>query len=165
MNYFMQKKNGTHLHSLMLAECLWKPNCMWAQWCSGWCISAVATVTVGHLCWCRLLCVANWLLFITGKNAQLIVITMLRKKKQTFCSCGFALWNCALYICSGFLENKYEGLLLEQPMYLFIHIFRCLYRYEHKSVYKLEENVQWTHCWKLFLLAQDKILPSLVYCL
>ena len=82
MNSSMQKKNGTHLHSLMLAECLWIPNCMWAQWCSGWCISAVATVTVGHLCWCRLLCVANWLLFITGKNVQLIVITMLRKKKH-----------------------------------------------------------------------------------
>jgi len=28
---------------------------VWAQWGGGRCVSAVVTVTVGHLCWCRFL--------------------------------------------------------------------------------------------------------------
>ena len=31
---------------------------MWAQWSGGWCVSAEATVRVGHLCWCR--CLLAW---------------------------------------------------------------------------------------------------------
>jgi len=32
---------------------------MWAHWDSGWCVSAVATATVDHYCWCRYLWVRH----------------------------------------------------------------------------------------------------------
>ena len=52
---------------------------MWAQWGSGWCISAMATATVGRFHWCRLLQEQHeGVLFITGKNAWLIVVTVLK---------------------------------------------------------------------------------------
>jgi len=41
-------KKGTHWHSLILVKCCWRPKWMWAQWSSGWCISAVVPVTVSH---------------------------------------------------------------------------------------------------------------------
>ena len=43
-------------HSLAFTDACWMflktKQWIWAQWGSGWCISAVATVTAGHLCWC-----------------------------------------------------------------------------------------------------------------
>ena len=46
-------------HPLTFTDACWMfmetKQWMWAQWCSGWDISAMVTVTVGHLCWCRFL--------------------------------------------------------------------------------------------------------------
>ena len=44
------ENNGTHWHCRALME---TRQWMWAQWIDGWCISAVATRTMGHLHWCR----------------------------------------------------------------------------------------------------------------
>ena len=55
LNSSMWKK----LHSLIFIDTRWMfmetKQWMWAQQGSGWCVSAVASVTVGHLHWCRFL--------------------------------------------------------------------------------------------------------------
>ena len=54
LNSPVQKKNGTHWHSSMLAEHFRETEqWMWAQWGGRSCTSAVVTMAVGHLCWCR----------------------------------------------------------------------------------------------------------------
>ena len=53
---------------------------VWALWGCGWCFSAVAAETVGHLQWWRLL--RAWhtsSCSSTGENAQLMLVTMLKK--------------------------------------------------------------------------------------
>ena len=40
---------------------------VWAQWGSGWCISAVVTATVVHLCWCIF-----WLAWHAGSCSLLV---------------------------------------------------------------------------------------------
>ena len=61
-----------HLMNMMETE-QW----LWAQWGSGWCVSAV---TVGHFWWCRFFASEESCrhLFIAGKNAHLMVMTMLK---------------------------------------------------------------------------------------
>ena len=77
-----RKKKSTHWHSLMLAECLWKPNSgceypqvlgvalqQWWQWCerqASFCTAMQILISMA----CRLL-------LSSGKNAQLVVVTML----------------------------------------------------------------------------------------
>ena len=61
-------------HPLTFTDSCWTfmetEHWMWAQWGSGCCVSAVVRVTVGHLCWYRLLWAQHvcscWLL---GRNA------------------------------------------------------------------------------------------------
>ena len=53
LNFSMQKKIepiDVHWHWRMFVK---TKQWMWAQWGSGWCVSAVATATVSHLGWCR----------------------------------------------------------------------------------------------------------------
>ena len=64
---------STHL-PLAFIDVSWKlmetKQWMWAQWGSGWRVSSVAMVTVGHLC-----CEKH---SIAGENALLLVVTMLK---------------------------------------------------------------------------------------
>jgi len=57
LNSSVQKK----LHPLTFIDVHWllvdSNQWVWAQWGAGWCTSAVATLTVGVLCWCRFLLV------------------------------------------------------------------------------------------------------------
>ena len=68
-------------HPLIFIDTCWifveTKQWMWAKWSSGWYISVV--VTVGCLCCCRFLWAlhAGSFLFITGENAQLMMVTML----------------------------------------------------------------------------------------
>ena len=69
-------------HSLIITDSCWifleTKQWMWAQWGSGWCVSAVVAATVVTFtdAACRLL-------FIIGKNTQLMVVTTL--KNSVFC--------------------------------------------------------------------------------
>lgn len=45
-------------------------------------------------------------LFITGENAELTVITMLKNSDLELRTCSFRLCYCALLICSSFHGNK-----------------------------------------------------------
>ena len=71
------RKNGTHWHSLTLAECLWGPNngCEHGEAVSGafwqW------QQQMGHICWCRFLPVQDDV-FIAGENAELMVVIVLK---------------------------------------------------------------------------------------
>ena len=60
MNSSTQKK----WHPLTLIDTCWMfmetKQWMWAQWGGGWCISSVAIVTVGLLCWCMTVLVHCW---------------------------------------------------------------------------------------------------------
>ena len=63
---------------------------MWAQWGSGWCISAVVTARLGHLHWCRLL----WVWY--AGSCSLLV-----KMHSWWCDCWkrvFCSWEFALQI-------------------------------------------------------------------
>ena len=57
----MERSSSTEkkLHPLTFINTCWvfleTKQWMWTQWGSGWCISVLAAVTVGHLCCCRLL--------------------------------------------------------------------------------------------------------------
>ena len=70
-------------HSLIFTDSCWifleTKQWMWAQWGSGWCVSAMVAATVVTFtdAACRLL-------FIIGKNTQLMVVTTL--KNSVFCS-------------------------------------------------------------------------------
>jgi len=61
-------------HTLTCSDACWThmetKRWMWAKGGSGWCVSAVVTVTVGHLCCCRFLSVVCRLLFVAGENAN-----------------------------------------------------------------------------------------------
>jgi len=73
VNYFMQKKNGSHWHSSMPARHFWRPNseCKCSEALGG---AFQQSGNNGHLCWCM----ACRFLFITGKNAHLMVVTVLK---------------------------------------------------------------------------------------
>ena len=65
MGVHMKQRCGTEFlwwkkwHPLTFMDACWifmdTKQWMWAQWGSGWCISAVVTATVGHLYWYRFL--------------------------------------------------------------------------------------------------------------
>ena len=72
------RKNGTHWHSSTLGECLWRLNgecqqseavggVFWQQWWQQWITSLVQILTS----------MAYRLLFMSGKNAQLVVVSVL----------------------------------------------------------------------------------------
>jgi len=78
LNSSMHKK----LHPLISISACWMfletKHWMWAQWGDAWCFSTVVTMTVGRLLVQIFLRVACRLLFISGKNAQLMMATMLK---------------------------------------------------------------------------------------
>ena len=52
---------------------------VWAQWGSGWCVSTVVTVMVGHFCWCRFLWAQHAdSCSLLAKTGQLTVASMLK---------------------------------------------------------------------------------------
>ena len=91
-------RNGTHWHSLMLVECLWRPNSgcehteavggafqQWWQWCE----REVMTMQIFMRAACRLL-------FITGRNALLMVVTILKGNVLYLRICSIKQCYCAL---------------------------------------------------------------------
>ena len=70
LNSSTQKKIASSNACWMFME---TKQCMWVQWRSRRCISAV---TMSYLCWCRLLWAQNAVLLIVDKNACLIVVSM-----------------------------------------------------------------------------------------
>ena len=78
-------------HSPTLVEHLWTWNGMWEQWCSGWYVSAMVTVTVGHHLWCRFVQVRR-----TGSCSLLVKMHSQwwwLYWKIVFCSWNFSLSN------------------------------------------------------------------------
>ena len=64
------------------------------------------------------------LLFISSENAQLIVVTMLKKKNHRLQLqiCSIKQYYCALCICYIFQGNKQEVLFLELPSFIKIQV-------------------------------------------
>ena len=89
-------KRCTCWNSLMHTEHWWRPNVLTftKQWGSGWCISAVATVTMGHLC-----CADFYeLLFIAGKES--ISSGGDYVEKECFVAENFLYW--IVLLCSSY---------------------------------------------------------------
>ena len=89
LNSSMWKK----LHPLTFINACWMfietKHWIWAQWGGGWCVSAV--VTLGHLCWYKLL----WA-WHAGSYSSLVKMHSLwwwQCQKIVFCSWEFALTN------------------------------------------------------------------------
>ena len=82
-------------HTLTLISAYWMfletKHWMWAQWGGEWCISAV--VTVGHLCWCRLLCA--WHAASCSSVVKMHSEWWRLSWKRVFCTWEFALLNSA----------------------------------------------------------------------
>ena len=101
-------ETGTQWHLLMLAECWWRPNsgcehsgAFQQQWQR--CERQAAFWTAMEI----FMSAECGLLFITGKNIQLMGVTIL--KKQCFVTENLlcqVLLLCSSYLCCNFYENK-----------------------------------------------------------
>ena len=81
-------------------------------------------------------------LFITVKNAQLLVVTIHGCIHGDYTICSVKYCYCAL--CCTLHGNKQEALLLEQPMQL-CHIYICIYTYTHICTISLPKLLKNKH--------------------